>query len=105
PFPPPTEIRPMFANLSVRARLASLLIFVNVLLLASAGYAWYAISRLNGQLDHTIKEHKDVEAATMLAHRAQLDFKFQVQEWKDTIIRGNDPALYEKHWKAFNDRS
>jgi methyl-accepting chemotaxis protein-1 (serine sensor receptor) len=52
-----------FANLSVRARLASLLIFVNVLLLASAGYAWYAISRLNGQLDHTIKEHNDVEAA------------------------------------------
>ena len=28
-------------------------------------------------------------------------FKVQVQEWKDTLLRGRDPAKLDKHWKAF----
>jgi methyl-accepting chemotaxis protein-1 (serine sensor receptor) len=28
-------------------------------------------------------------------------FKVQVQEWKDTLLRGKDPKKLEKHWDAF----
>ena len=28
-------------------------------------------------------------------------FKVQVQEWKDTLLRGKDPKKLEKHWGAF----
>ena len=28
-------------------------------------------------------------------------FKTQVQEWKDTLLRGKDPAKLDKHWGAF----
>jgi len=31
----------------------------------------------------------------------QADFKKQVQEWKDTLIRGNDPEALQKHWGNF----
>ena len=54
-------------NLSIRARLSILLVFVNVLPIAASGYAWYAISRLNNQLEATIAVQNQVEAASDLS--------------------------------------
>lgn len=28
-------------------------------------------------------------------------FKTQLQEWKDSLPRGKDPVMLDKHWKAF----
>jgi methyl-accepting chemotaxis protein len=33
--------------------------------------------------------------------RMLVGFKTQVQEWKDTLLRGKDPQLLEKHWGGF----
>ena len=95
----------IFANVSIRTRLAALLVFMNVLLFVAAGYAWYAIARLNDQLSGTILSQTQIETAIDLARRSQLDFKKQVQEWKDLLIRGQDRALFDKHMKGFADRS
>ena len=39
--------------------------------------------------------------ASDLARQAQVDFKLQVQEWKNILIRGNDPAQFRKYQDAF----
>jgi diguanylate cyclase (GGDEF)-like protein len=31
----------------------------------------------------------------------QIEFKTQVQEWKDILLRGNDAELYKKYWAGF----
>ena len=31
-------------------------------------------------------------------------FKTQVQEWKDTLLRGSDSAMLDKHWGAFQQQ-
>ncbi len=35
------------------------------------------------------------------AEALQREFRMQVQEWKNVLLRGGDPALLERHWTAF----
>src|SRR6516225_2676164 len=51
----------------------------------------------------------EIDVAAQHAHERDVaellvNFKTQVQEWKDTLLRGKDPARLEKHWGAFAQR-
>jgi methyl-accepting chemotaxis protein len=76
----------------------------SAVLAALTGAALIGIHSLNQSV--TVYE---VDVAAQQAHERDVadllvNFKTQVQEWKDTLLRGRDPAKLEKHWGAFAKR-
>src|SRR5258705_2404585 len=77
--------------------------FKVLLLVASAMMVSLAVSiasltRVYGsiqELDRISREDFQSQAALL---QALVNFKAQVQEWKDVLLRGQDPAALDKYW-------
>jgi len=83
---------------------------LKVLLLMACGLAVVlavslaALTRVYGsiqELDRISREDFETQQAVL---RTALAFKQQVQEWKDVLLRGHEPAALDKYWKQFQDR-
>jgi methyl-accepting chemotaxis protein len=92
-------------NLKISIRLSLLGGFFLLALLVVSFNAWQA--RTNASL-HASQAMDKVEAlgqAADSARAAQVEFKIQVQEWKDILVRGSDPAALQKYTEAFGKSS
>ncbi|WP_109483040.1 methyl-accepting chemotaxis protein [Paraburkholderia sp. C35] len=68
------------------------------LMFAGAMYGLYSMHRSIDEYNDLVRVHVANErtAANIL-----VNFKLQVQEWKDILLRGKDPAKLDKGWAAF----
>ena len=83
-------------NLKLKLPLA----FVGVLA-SLMGAALIGIHSLNQSISVYDTEVAENHANERAVAEMLVAFKTQVQEWKDTLLRGKDPAKLEKHWGAF----
>lgn len=68
------------------------------LLLAAALYGlWLSWSSLHFFEHDVLKSTSDERTILIM----QSDFKKQVQEWKNVLLRGNDPSALDKYWNEF----
>jgi len=58
----------------------------------------YQLNRAVGTFTTEVRGHTQNERE---ADEMALAFKTQVQEWKNTLLRGKDPKQLEKYWSAF----
>ncbi len=66
--------------------------------------ALVGIHSLNQSITTYDTEVATNQAAVQSVQDVLVTFKTQVQEWKDTLLRGKDPAKLDKHWSAFAAR-
>ena len=89
------------ANLKIGVRLGLLggFFFVALAIVATGG--WRALASSNVRSADAMARSVALSQSIDTARSAQVEFKIQVQEWKNILVRGNDPAQLDKYSKAF----
>jgi CheY-like chemotaxis protein/signal transduction histidine kinase/HAMP domain-containing protein len=88
-------------DLRIGTRLAALAGFLLVALCGVGAGGWYALSESTARSAQAMARADAFEAAVDTARTAQVDFKKQVQEWKDILLRGQERAAFDKYTQAF----
>jgi methyl-accepting chemotaxis protein len=88
-------------SLGIRGRILLLFGLCVAVLLSAAAYGFRQYSQ-SVQVFATDVKASQANAIDVLT--VETNFKKQVQEWKDTLLRGKKPAALDKHWTAFQQR-
>ncbi|WP_276315685.1 methyl-accepting chemotaxis protein [Ectothiorhodospira shaposhnikovii] len=83
---------------SLRAQLVGLLGGGLLLVLIVAAACFVALGQGLGQYRSLVEE--TIRVATQV-DAANVEFKVQVQEWKNVLIRGANPADHDRYWRSF----
>ncbi|WP_321858749.1 methyl-accepting chemotaxis protein [Burkholderia cenocepacia] len=66
--------------------------------------ALYGIHILNRSIDTFAEDVQTNVGNERLVSASLVQFKLQVQEWKDTLLRGKQPEKLDQYWQAFQTR-
>jgi len=88
-------------SLGIRGRILLLFGLCIAVLLSAAAYGFWQYA---ASVDVFVKDVRASQANAVDILTVETNFKKQVQEWKDTLLRGKKPEALDKHWNAFQAR-
>ena len=91
-------------NLTIKARIIALGLIAVLGTLIAGGFGIFSLASFNTQLETDLADVRSGVHTLVDIQSASIDFKTQVQEWKDTLIRGNNDDDFQKHQKAFFEK-
>jgi methyl-accepting chemotaxis protein len=92
-------------DIKIGIRLGLLAGFLLTAVLIVGLQGWHSLGDSNVRAIAAMQRASLFEASVDAARSAQVEFKKQVQEWKNLMLRGNDPAEFEKYQKSFSKQS
>jgi methyl-accepting chemotaxis protein len=88
-------------DLKIGVRLATLAGFLLLSTVIVGGIAIASLKADQAEFESSHVLADEFETAIDTARAAQVQFKIQIQEWKNLLLRGGDAAAFEKYSKAF----
>ncbi|MGK5079533.1 methyl-accepting chemotaxis protein [Janthinobacterium sp. HLX7-2] len=89
------------ANLKISVRLGLMGAFFFLALVLVGVRGWSALDAASARSSEAIQRSVALTEAVDAARSAQVEFKIQVQEWKNILLRGGDAAAFQRYREAF----
>ncbi len=95
----------MFSTMKISAKLSALVAFLVSATLVVGLYSLYALNQAYVSNAGSLQFARDLMSGVDSARAAEVSFKIQIQEFKNVLLRGQDPKDYERYLAAFKKRN
>ncbi len=85
-------------SLGIRGKILTLFATIVLLLAAAVAFGFWQFQVTLSAFTQDVRASQDAAVGIAVVESS---FKKQVQEWKDTLLRGKQPEALNKHWSGF----
>jgi methyl-accepting chemotaxis protein len=92
-------------NNGIGRKLYMLIGFVMVFIIGISSFSWLTFKRFDENYKSRLQRTSEYINLVDEARISQVEFKTQVQNWKDTLIRGLDPSSFKIYYSQFSQEN